>query len=287
MTLHLIDASGIIHRTFHGLPPMARPSDNLPVGAVHGCCNAFWKLACQQPTEVGIVYDGKGGSQARKAMFPDYKAQRKPVHPDLAIQMPLARRAAEAFGFQVLEQEGVEADDLIATWTRTAVEAGHDVVIMSSDKDLMQLVSDRVTMFDPLKNAVIDRAAVERRWGVGPERMTDLLALMGDASDNIPGVPKIGEKTAASLINQYGNIEQILERVDEITKPVVQGTLRSNGWLARLSKKLVALDDNVPITPGVSLTYPGLNPGTVLDFMNEMEFVTLTAEIEAGLAEAA
>ena len=210
--LVLVDASGYIFRAFHALPPLTRKSDGLPVGAVSGYCNMLFKLLedgaknGDAPTHFACIFDHSGKS-FRNDLDPRYKAQRPPAPEDLVPQFPLVREATIAFGAPAVELENYEADDLIAAYARIAEEKGAKVTIISSDKDLMQLVTDKVSMLDTMKDRHISFEEVEAKFGVGPERVVDVQALAGDSVDNVPGVPGIGVKTAAQLIHEYGDLE--------------------------------------------------------------------------------
>ena len=207
----LIDGSGFIFRAYHALPPLSR-SDGTPTSAVLGFSNMLAKLLSETDADhLAVVFDASGRS-FRNRIYDQYKAQRPDPAPDLVPQFALVRRATAAFGVCQIELDEFEADDLIATYARHAVEAGAKVTIVSSDKDLMQLVTDKVTMLDPIKNRPIGAAEVRERFGVGPERVIDVQALSGDSVDNVPGVPGIGVKTAAELINTYGDLETSLAR---------------------------------------------------------------------------
>ena len=207
--LHLIDGSAYIFRAYHALPPLTRKSDGLPIGAVSGFCNMLQKFVEDNagpnaPTHVAVIFD-KGSHTFRNDLYDLYKANREAMPEDLRPQIPLTRRATEAFNIACKELEGFEADDIIATLACQARAAGGRVTILSSDKDLMQLVGDGVDMLDPMKNKRIDREGVMEKFGVGPERVVDVQALAGDSVDNVPGAPGIGIKTAALLINEYGS----------------------------------------------------------------------------------
>ena len=204
----LVDGSGYIFRAYHALPPLTRKSDGLPVGAVSGFCNMLNKLvddalADDDVGHLAVIFDTARRS-FRNEIYPEYKAHRPPPPEDLVPQFPLVRDATRAFNVPCIEMEGFEADDLIATYADQAVAAGYDVVIVSSDKDLMQMVGDHVSMQDPMKQTVIREDQVVEKFGVGPDKVIDVQALAGDSSDNVPGVPGIGVKTAAELINTYG-----------------------------------------------------------------------------------
>lgn len=285
--LYIVDCNGLIHRMFHGLPPLARGSDGHPVNVAQGCASSFWRLVKQHPSHVAVILDGKGGSTARKAMSPDYKANRKPMAPELACQMQFGRRAAEAFGFRVVQMDGVEADDLIATHARLARQAGIDVCIMSSDKDLMQLVAPGVMMFDLLKNKPIMEADVEKKFGVPPHKVLDFLAMKGDATDGIKGIHGIGDVWAAKLLNQYGDLERVLEMAHEI-KGKMGENVRRDAEQARLARRLVRLDMHIEVEHTHSdFAYGEFDTRAVLDFLDECELVTLRNEIAAGMMQAA
>ena len=209
--LHLIDGSAYIFRAYHALPPLTRKSDGLPVGAVSGFCNILWNEITRDggqdaPTHIAVIFD-HSAKTFRNALYPLYKANRPELPEDLRPQFPLTRQATRAFNVACIEIENYEADDIIATLARQAVEAGGRVTIISSDKDLMQLVGDAVQMRDPMKDKVIDRDGVIEKFGVGPERVVDVQALAGDSVDNVPGAPGIGIKTAALLITSLATLK--------------------------------------------------------------------------------
>ncbi len=216
--LVLIDGSGYIFRAFFALPPLTSP-DGKPVGAVFGFCNMLFKLAQDRPHERLVVVFDKGRASFRNDMYEAYKANRDEPPDDLIPQFPLVRKAAEAFGLPVVEIEGYEADDIIATYARQAQAEGRPVTIVSSDKDLMQLIDGGIEMYDPMKAKPIDRAEVIEKFGVGPELVGDVLALAGDSSDNVPGVPGIGVKTAAQLLQEFGSLEGLLAGAETIKQP--------------------------------------------------------------------
>ena len=249
--VYLIDGSGYIFRAYHALPPLTRPSDGLPVGAVHGFCGMLWKLLREAgelapPTHFAVIFD-LSEHTFRNELYADYKAHRPDMPEDLVPQFPLIRDAVKAFNVACLEQKGYEADDLIATYAREAQEAGADVTIVSSDKDLMQLVRPGVRMYDTMKNKVIGEEEVMERFGVPPSKVIEVQALIGDSTDNVPGVPGIGVKTAALLINEYGDLDTLLARASEITQPKRRESLITFADQARLSRTLVILDTNVPL----------------------------------------
>ncbi len=290
--LYLIDGSGYIFRAYHALPPLTRKSDGLPIGAVAGFCNMINRLLEQarqagQATHMAVVFDPKGGT-FRNELYDLYKANRSEPPEDLVPQFPLMRDATRAFGLPCLEREGFEADDVIATLARQGVAAGMEVVVISSDKDLMQLVGNGVRLHDPMKDKPIGEPEVREKFGVAPERVVDVQALAGDSSDNVPGVPGIGVKTAAELINTYGNLETLLERAAEIKQPKRRESLIAHADKARLSKQLVTLRDDVPLD--VDLDALTLHPpvaATILAFCDLMEFSTLRRRIESQFGAAA
>src|SRR6187431_1094753 len=247
----LVDGSGYIFRAYHALPPLTRKSDGLQINAVLGFCNMLWKLLNDmkpedKPTHLAVVFD-KSEKTFRTDFYPDYKAHRPPAPDDLIPQFPLIREAVRAFDIPCLEQAGFEADDLIATYARQACEVKATVTIVSSDKDLMQLVNDCVVMYDTMKDKKIGITEVFEKFGVPPEKVIEVQALIGDTSDNVPGVPGIGVKTAAQLIGEYGDLETLLKRASEIKQDKRRQALIDNAEAARMSKKLVTLDDRVPL----------------------------------------
>ncbi|WP_300068998.1 DNA polymerase I [uncultured Ruegeria sp.] len=282
--LHLIDGSAFIFRAYHALPPLTRKSDGLPIGAVSGFCNMLQKYVEDNagpdaPTHVAVIFD-KGSHTFRNDMYDLYKANREAMPEDLRPQMPLTREATKAFNIACKELEGYEADDIIATLAVQAREAGGRVTIVSSDKDLMQLVGDGVEMLDAMKNKRIDRDGVIEKFGVGPERVVDVQALAGDSVDNVPGAPGIGIKTAALLINEYGDLESLLDRAEEIKQPKRRQTLIEKRDQIELSKRLVQLDEQTPLDFTLAdLEVKDPDPETLLGFLAEMEFRTLTKRI--------
>ena len=286
--LHLIDGSAFIFRAFHALPPLSRKSDGLPIGAVSGFCNMLFKMVEDNkgpdaPTHVAVIFD-KGSHTFRNDMYDQYKANRDEMPEDLRPQMPLTRDATRAFNIACIEKEGYEADDIIATYARQAREAGGRVTIISSDKDLMQLVGGGVEMFDAMKNTRIGVDEVEAKFGVGPDRVIDIQALAGDSVDNVPGAPGIGVKTAALLINEYGDLDSLLARAGEIKQPKRRETLIENADQIRLSRDLVTLDQNTPdLEPLEALDLREPVADDLLGFLTEMEFRTLTKRIAEKL----
>lgn len=286
--LHLIDGSAFIFRAYHALPPLTRKSDGLPIGAVAGFCNMLQKYVEEAtgpdaPTHVAVVFD-KGSHTFRNDLYDQYKANREEMPQDLRPQIPLTRRATEAFNIPCKELEGYEADDIIATLACQAREAGGRVTIISSDKDLMQLVGGGVEMLDAMKNRRIDRDGVMEKFGVPPERVVDVQALAGDSVDNVPGAPGIGVKTAALLINEYGDLETLLERAEEIKQPKRRQTLIEKREQIELSRKLVQLDCDTPLDFTLDdLEVREPDPEVLMPFLAEMEFRTLSRRIAEQL----
>ncbi len=282
--LFLVDGSGYIFRAYHALPPINRKSDGLQLNAVFGFCNMLWKLLRDmkpedRPTHLGVVFD-LSEQTFRTEMYPDYKAHRPDPPDDLRPQFPLIRDAVLAFDLPCLEQAGFEADDLIATYVREACEAGATSTIVSSDKDLMQLVNDSVIMFDTMKDKKIGRAEVIEKFGVPPDKVIEVQALIGDTTDNVPGVPGIGVKTAAQLIGEYGDLETLLARAGEIKQDKRRQTLIDNADKARLSKKLVTLDDKVKLdVPIGDLAVHEPDHKRLIAFLKAMEFNSLTRRV--------
>src|SRR5499426_2032128 len=249
--LFLVDGSGYIFRAYHAIRFEPRTPDGTHVNAVYGFCNMLWKLLKEmkpeeRPTHLAVIFD-KSEKTFRTEMYKDYKAHRPPPPDDLIPQFPLIRDAVRAFEIPCLEQAGYEADDLIATYARIACEAGATATIVSSDKDLMQLVNECVVMYDTMKDVRIGVPEVIEKFGVPPAKVIEVQALIGDSTDNVPGVPGIGVKTAAQLIGEYGDLETLLKRAGEIKQDKRRQALVDNADAARISKKLVTLDDKVPI----------------------------------------
>ena len=250
--LYLVDGSGYIFRAYHALPPLTRKSDGLPVGAIAGFCNMLWKLlvdmrkAADAPTHLAVVFD-HSEKTFRNRLYDGYKAHRPPPPEDLVPQFPLMREATRAFGVPCLELPGYEADDLIAAYACKVRDAGGEVVIVSSDKDLMQLVGPQVSMLDTMKNLKIGPEQVVEKFGVPPEKVVDVQALCGDSVDNVPGAPGIGVKTAAQLINEFGDLDSVLARAGEIKQPKRRETLIAFADQIRLSRELVRLDCDTPL----------------------------------------
>jgi DNA polymerase-1 len=280
----LVDGSSYIFRAYHALPPLNRKSDGLQVNAVLGFCNMLWKLLRDmpednRPTHLAIIFD-KSEITFRNKLYPDYKAHRPPAPDDLIPQFALIREAVRAFDLPCLEQAGFEADDLIATYVRLACERGATATIVSSDKDLMQLVTDCVTMYDTMKDRRIGIPEVIEKFGVPPEKVVEVQALAGDSTDNVPGVPGIGVKTAAQLIVEYGDLETLLQRAGEIKQPKRREALIENAEKARISRQLVLLDDKVKLdVPLDDLAVHEPDARKLIAFLKAMEFSTLTRRV--------
>src|SRR5712692_4988426 len=293
----LVDGSSYIFRAYHALPPLTRKSDGLQVNAVLGFCKTLRKLLRdmkpeERPTHLAVVFD-KSEKTFRTEMYPDYKAHRPDPPDDLRPQFPLIREAVRAFDLPCLEQAGFEADDLIATYVRQACEAGATATMVASDKDLMQLVNDRVVMYDTMKDRRIGIPEVIEKFGVPPDKVIEVQALIGDSTDNVPGVPGIGVKTAAQLIGEYGDLETLLAHAAEIKQEKRRQSLIENADIARLSKKLVTLDDKVRLdVPLADLAVHDPDYKHLIAFLKAMEFNTLTrrvaefADIDAAQIEA-
>jgi DNA polymerase-1 len=280
----LVDGSSYIFRAYHALPPLNRKADGLQVNAVLGFCNMLWKLMRdmkpdERPTHLAVVFD-KSEKTFRTEMFPDYKANRSEPPDDLRPQFPLIREAVRAFDLPCLEQAGFEADDLIATYVRQACDGGARATIVASDKDLMQLVNDCVVMYDTMKDRRIGITEVIEKFGVPPQKVVEVQALIGDSIDNVPGVPGIGIKTAAQLICEYGDLESLLARAGEIKQEKRRQALIEHADNARLSKKLVTLDDNVALeVPLADLVVHEPDYKRLIAFLKAMEFSTLARRV--------
>ncbi|HVV34150.1 MAG TPA: DNA polymerase I [Vitreimonas sp.] len=289
--LFLIDGSGYIFRAYHALPPLTRASDGLSVGAVAGFCNMLWKFleemkGADAPTHLAVIFD-KSEVTFRNQLYPEYKAHRPPAPEDLVPQFPLIRDAVRAFNLPCIEMGGFEADDLIATYARQAAREGATVRIVSSDKDLMQLIVDgQIQLFDPMKNRTLGPEAVMEKFGVGPDKVIDAQALIGDSTDNVPGAPGIGPKTAAELINTFGSLDAILERANEIKQQKRRETLINFADQIRISRQLVTLRDDVDVAEkwqDFGLREP--EQTTLLQFLDAMEFRTLARRVREHFAK--
>jgi DNA polymerase-1 len=279
--LTLIDGSGFIFRAYHALPPMNR-ADGTPVNAVYGFTTMIMKLIeDEEPDHIAVIFD-KGRKTFRNDIYADYKANRPPPPDDLIPQFAIIRDATRALGLASVDMEGFEADDLIATYARLAREAGVKVTIVSSDKDLMQLVGPDVSMRDPMSNRLIGPAEVEDKFGVGPDRVIDVQALAGDSTDNVPGVAGIGVKTAALLIREYGDLDTLLARAAEIKQPKRRQALLEQADTARMCRDLVTLRNDVEVeAPIASFAHAAPDTGVLLAFLKEQSFRTLTAKVES------
>ncbi len=280
--LYLIDGSGFIFRAFHALPPMMSP-DKTPVNAVYGFSTMLMRLLRQtHARNIAVIFDSKR-ENFRNEIYADYKANRIDTPEDLIPQFSLIKQVTKLFGFEPIEKEGFEADDLIATYAHLAQEQGIKVVVVSSDKDLMQLVTDQVEMYDPLKSKEIKAEQVFEKFGVMPERVIDVQALAGDASDNVPGVPGIGVKTAALLLGEYGDLETLLERAGEIKQNKRRENLIEFAELARISKKLVTLEKCVPIDFTLDQVMQPIAPSKELrGFFEQCGFKSLISKLNQG-----
>ena len=280
----LVDGSGYIFRAYHALPPLTRKRDGLPTGAVYGFCNMLQKLLAEIEDEGGaghiaVLFDA-GRDTFRNKIYGDYKANRPPPPEELAAQFGPIREATRRFNLPCVELDGFEADDLIASYTRASILAGRTVVIVSSDKDLMQLVGPGVEMRDPLKDRPIGAEQVRGKFGVDPGKMVDLQALTGDSTDNVPGVPGIGPKTAAELLKTFGDLDTVLARADEIRQPKRRQALRDHADAARMSRDLVRLRDDVPLPQPIdSLALRLPDPAQLFPWLEEMEFGNLLARL--------
>ncbi len=281
--LYLIDGSGFIFRAYHALPPMTR-HDGTPINAVMGFSNMLFKLLKdlddgERPSHLACIFD-RARKTFRNDIYPDYKAHRPPAPDDLVPQFPIIREAVDAFNVPAIDSDGFEADDIIATYARRAEAAGFKVTIVSSDKDLMQLVGEQVSMFDSMKNRHIGPDEVFEKFGVTPDKVIEIQALAGDSSDNVPGVPGIGVKTAAQLILEYGDLDSLLARAEEIKQPKRRQNLIEFADMARISLDLVTLKQDVAGLPDIdSLAVKDIDPEAVLPFLEEQGFRSLTNKV--------
>jgi DNA polymerase-1 len=289
--VYLIDGSGYVFRAYHALPPLTRASDGMPVGAVSGFCNMLYKFleemkTGERPTHLAVIFD-RSEDTFRKQLYPQYKAQRPPPPEDLVPQFALIREATRAFGVPAVDMDGFEADDLIATYARQAARTGAKVLIVSSDKDLMQLVEDdRIELFDPMKQRPLGTDAVIEKFGVPPNKVIDVQALMGDSVDNVPGAPGIGQKTAAELITTFGDLDTLLAKAGDIKQPKRRETLLQYADQIRISRTLVTLKDDVAVDePLEAFAVRDPDDTTLLQFLETMEFRTLTRRIRESLAK--
>ena len=286
--LYLIDGSGYIFRAYHALPPLTRKSDGLPVGAVQGFCNMLWKLlketnSGQKPTHLAVIFD-KSSKTFRNDIYPEYKAHRPEPPADLRPQFGLIKLATRAFNVPAIEQDNYEADDLIATYARQAVEAGATCRIVSSDKDLMQLIRPGVALYDTMKDREVGEPEVFEKFGVTPDKVIDIQSLAGDSVDNVPGVPGIGVKTAAQLITEYGDLETLLAKASGIKQQKRRENLIQFAEQARISKRLVTLDEHVPVEHDVgSFAVDSPKPMHLIGFLKALEFTSFTRKVAGEL----
>ncbi|WP_343344813.1 DNA polymerase I [Sphingomicrobium sp. XHP0239] len=289
--LYLVDGSSYIFRAYHVLPPITN-KEGTPAGAVYGYTAMLWKLADQLnqddgPSHLAVIFDASSKT-FRNEMYADYKANRPPPPEDLVPQFPLVREATRAFSLPCIEEEGLEADDIIGCYTKAAADEGWKVTIVSSDKDLMQLIETRdngadVDMLDTMKDKRIRAEQVVEKFGVGPEKVGDMLALMGDKIDNVPGVPGVGPKTAATLLEEYGDLEGILSNLDKITKPALKRNLTEHEEAARLSRQLVELKCDVDLPqPLDELKLDGIPADPLRDFLEAQGFKRLLERMGGG-----
>ena len=294
--LFLVDGSSYIFRAYHALPPLTRKKDGLPVGALAGFCNMLWKLLCDArdtavgvvPTHFAVIFD-YSSETFRKKIYPEYKANRPTPPDDLIPQFSLIRQATRAFNLPCIEKEGYEADDIIATYASAATRSGAKTTIISSDKDLMQLVNQQVGMYDGMKDRPIGIAEVIEKWGVPPEKMIDLQSLTGDSTDNVPGVPGIGPKTAAQLLGEFGDLDTLLAHAGDIKQKKRRENIIEFADQARLARQLVTLKTDVPLEIGLDglLLEPTDGP-RLIGFLKAMEFNSLTRRVaEATNCDAA
>ena len=281
-TWHLIDGSGYIFRAYHGLPKMNR-ADGTPVNAVFGFCSMLMRLRQELKTDHLIVVFDAARKTFRNDIYPEYKAHRPPAPDDLIPQFALIREAVQAFNVPCVEQEGFEADDIIATYAAQAVAQGDQAVIVSADKDLMQLIRAGITLFDPMKNKPIGTDQVFEKFGVAPDRVVDVQALAGDSSDNVPGIAGIGIKTAAALIQEYGDLDTLLSRAGEIKQQKRRESLLNGGDIARISRELVRLKHDVPLVTPLSAVPPvDFQADLLIPFLKTQGFHALLKRVEAG-----
>ncbi len=284
---YLIDGSGYIFRAYYALPPLSRKSDGLPTGAVSGFCNMLFKLLedakssdnKDRPTHFAVIFDS-ARKNFRNDIYSEYKGNRADAPDDLIPQFEYIRKSVNAFNLPSVELINYEADDLIATYSEQILRAGAKVTIVSSDKDLMQLYKKDIRIYDPMKNKYINQDDIDKKFGVKPNRIIDVQALAGDASDNVPGVPGIGIKTAAELINQYSDIENLLKNIEKIKQNKRRETLRDNMDKAIISKKLVTLKKDVPVKENLSdFLLKEIDKKKLYNFLNEMEFNRLLSSV--------
>ena len=283
---YLVDGSGYIFRAYYALPPLSRKSDGLPTGAVSGFCSMLFKLledsrsddSIHKPTHFAVIFDS-ARKNFRNDIYSEYKANRAEAPDDLIPQFEYIRKSVKAFNLPSIELLNYEADDLIATYAKRITDAGAKVTVISSDKDLMQLVSDKIRLYDPMKSKVIGEKEVLEKFGVKPNQVIDVQSLAGDSSDNIPGVPGIGVKTAAELINKYKNLDTLLKKASEIPQNKRRETLLDNKDKALLSRQLVTLKEDVPVEDDPSsFIIKEVKKDNLYNFLREMEFNRLLSQ---------
>ena len=284
---YLIDGSGYIFRAYYALPPLTRKSDGLPVGAVSGFCSMLFKLLqdsrsddnLQKPTHFAVIFDS-ARKNFRNEIYSDYKANRSEAPDDLVPQFEYIRKSVMAFNLPSVELINYEADDLIATYTEQILEKDAKVTIVSSDKDLMQLYKKNVRIYDPMKNKFITSKDIIDKFGVDPQKVIDVQSLAGDSSDNVPGVPGIGVKTAAELINKYGTLEKLLNKAHEIKQNKRRETIIENKDKAIISKKLVTLKKDVPVKEKIEeFRFKQIDKDKLYKYLRDMEFNRLLSSV--------
>ena len=281
----LVDGSGYIFRAFYALPPLTSP-EGVPVNAVLGFTNMVMRLTQKIACDYCLVLFDAKRENYRNQIFADYKGTRKEIPEELIPQFPLIREATDALNLNHLEMEGYEADDLIATYAEQARKKGYEVVVVSADKDLMQLIRPGVEFFDPMKDKFFTPEDVKEKFGVYPERVVDVQALAGDSIDNVPGVPGIGLKTAAQLINEYGSLQQVLDRAGEIKQEKRRQTLLDNRDNALISLQLVTLKNDVPVAEDVeSFSCRCPEKEKLVAFIDRYGMNSLRARAEKWLSE--
>ena len=290
---YLIDGSGYIFRAYYALPPLTRKSDGMPTGAVSGFCNMLFKLLedsksnenKEKPTHFAVIFDS-ARKNFRNEIYSEYKGNRADAPDDLIPQFEYIRKSVQAFNLPSIELINYEADDLIATYSEQAIKAGAKVTIVSSDKDLMQLYKKNVRIYDPMKNKYISEEDINKKFGVTPDKVVDVQALAGDSSDNVPGVPGIGIKTAAELINQFGNFENVLKKADQIKQNKRRESLIENKDKATISKKLVTLKKDVPVKNEITeFDLKNIDKDKLYTFLREMEFNRLLSSVISTYGE--
>lgn len=285
MQLYLIDGTSYIYRAFHALPPLSN-SRGLPTGAIYGFTTMFLKILRERaPEHVAVVFDA-GGETERHREFEAYKAQRPPIPETLTPQIPYVYQVVGALNVPTLMAEGIEADDIIGTVATKAAADGFEVTIVSGDKDLFQLVGPAIQVYDPMRDKTYRVRDVEERYGVPPEAMADLMSLTGDAVDNIPGVPGVGEKTASALIQEFGTVENLLRSLDRVKRPRLREVLKMHAEQIRKNRTLVAIRTDVPLSVSAeALRRPLPDWERLRDLFRELEFTRLLAALEGAQQE--